>query len=127
MKYSIQTNDTYGRLVESNQLISRGEIVAVCEILVLSKLDTITVNSTALQYYTFVFNSYQDCLVLGDGEIFNHDDKPNVSYTLEPFDGRQRMVFRALIDIPANSQLFINYAADSQIDTAGYINNKSLI
>jgi hypothetical protein len=71
MKYVIKQNQEYGRYIESIKTISRGEIVSVCELLVLSQVDTVSVNKTELQYYTFSYNETQDCLVLGDGEIFN--------------------------------------------------------
>jgi tRNA-specific adenosine deaminase 3 len=127
MKYVIKQNQEYGRYIESIKTISRGEIVSVCELLVLSQVDTVSVNKTELQYYTFSYNETQDCLVLGDGEIFNHSDTPNVSYQIETIDGRSKMVFKALQDIGQFEQLFINYSADVQVNTNNYINNKSLI
>lgn len=128
MKYSINYNSDFGRLIQANKTIYRGEIVTICELLVLSQVDTPVVNNTELQYYTFKYNETQDCLVLGDGEIFNHSDTPNVSYQIETIDGRSKMVFRALTDIPAHSQLFIDYSADVQnLDVSGHLNNKSLV
>lgn len=109
----------------------KGEIVSICEILVLSQDDTVSVNKTDLQYYTFKFNETQDCLVLGDGKIFNHADDSNISYELvkhsEQNQERFRMIFVAKRDIGVTEQLFINYQDDTQVDTSKYIAQKSLI
>ena len=113
MKYYIKMSHEFGRGLYPLRNINRGEIVAICEILVLSQNDTVKVNETDLKYYTFKFNETQDCLVLGDGEIFNHADDSNISYELvshsENYQDRMRMMFVAKRDIPVSEQLMINY------------------
>jgi SET domain-containing protein len=96
---------------------------------VLSKPDTCLVNQTELQYYTFVFDATNslDCIVLGDGEIFNHDDDANTLYGLIDWNGRKLMRFQAARDIKKGEQLFINYAADSLVNVEDYLNNGSLV
>lgn len=119
--------DGMGRGVQAVENIKCGELITVCELLVLSPQDTIIINKTDLQYYTFKYNEAQDCLVLGDGEIFNHSENANVSFNLVDRQSRKVMAFRAIQDIPEGQQLFIDYAADTQIDTENYLKNKSLI
>lgn len=110
-----------GRGIESTCMINTNEIIEIAEILVLSEKDSNLVNSTDLQFYTFQYNNKQDCLVLGNGELYNHDSQPNVSYTLQlDNDGRTKMVFRALREIMTGEQLFIDYEADSQVDATKY-------
>ena len=111
-----------GREVISTKLIPKGTIVETCELLVFSQNDTFAVNQTDLQFYTFKYNETQDCLVLGCGEIFNHSDAPNVSYELVDKDNRKVMMFKALTDIPCNSQLFIDYTGDTKVDATQYVN-----
>lgn len=101
--------------------------IMVCEILVLSTKDTVVVNTTDLQHYTFKYNKTQDCLVLGDGEIFNHSDTPNVSYRLKNKYGRKVMVFTALRDLFPGEQLFIDYNADVKVNVLSYTDAKSLV
>lgn len=131
MKYYIKTSLEMGRGLYPLRNIFKGEIVSVCEILVLSQDDTVKVNDTDLQYYTFKYNEIQDCLVLGDGEIFNHADDSNVSYELvshsENGQDRMRMIFVAKRDIGVSEQLMINYQDDTQVDSSKYIAQKSLI
>lgn len=124
---AVQMFESMGRGVVSSVPIQIGQVVEVCEILVLSQSDTIAVNQTDLKYYTFKLDEERDCLVLGLGEIYNHDDKANVSYAIETVSGRLCMVFRALSDIDQGSQLFINYAADTKVSASDYFLNKSLI
>jgi SET domain len=116
-----------GVVVAPGRGIIRGDIVMACELLVLSPNDTKAVNLTELQYYTFRFNDTQDCLVLGDGEIFNHADIPNVSYNLEEREGRMMMVFTAMTNLFPGDQLYINYTADTPVNTTSYTGNKPLI
>lgn len=129
----IKTDRVMGRGVYSNWYLTKGAQVMACELLVLSPEDTVKVNETDLKYYTFVYNQNQDCLVLGDGEIFNHSDEPNVSYELvtifapETKTTRQIMVFRTLRDIEQDEQLLIDYNADTKVNTQDYVNQKSLM
>ncbi len=94
----IKFSPEYGRSMYASRSIGLGTLIEVCEVLVLSYDDTRAVNGlTDLQYYTFVYDAEtgQDCLVLGNGEIFNHAPTElnqheaaytaNVSYTLEYF------------------------------------------
>ncbi len=116
-----------GRGLYATRKVGMGEIVATAEILLLSPDDTVAVNKTELQYYTFKVNDLQDCLVLGDGEIFNHTDAANVAYGLQEIDGRLKMVFTAVSTVEPGDQLFINYAADSDVNVKKYVDNKSLV
>ncbi len=125
--YHIKMTEEFGRDLYADKTISRGSIVAQFELLVLSPVDTTVVNRTGLEHYTFKFDAERDCLVLGEGEIFNHSATPNCSYNLVDFDGRKVMEFRALRDIGAGEQLFIDYTADVAVNADSYIRAKSLI
>lgn len=125
--YKIIFTENFGRGLYATRDIKQGETITQCELLVLSPEDTKKVNDTDLKYYTFFYNSAQDCLVLGEGEIFNHDDQNNVDYKLIDFDGRKLMRFTAKIDISQGEQLFIDYNQDININTQNYLKNKSLI
>jgi len=124
---NVQTSVEMGRGVYATDKLLAGTVVMICEILVLSELDTVKVNQTELQYYTFKYTDTQDCLVLGLGEIFNHDDASNVSYELVMLEGRHMMVFKATKEISKDAQLFINYNADAAVNVSSYIKNTSLV
>jgi SET domain-containing protein len=127
--YSVQMVEGMGRGVIAERDIKLGEIITNCELLVLNRRDTRMVNETSLEYYTFVYDRDEslDCLVLGDGEIFNHSDEANTLYGLIDFDGRKLMRFQAARDIKKGEQLFIDYNADTAINSGDYISAKSLI
>jgi hypothetical protein len=112
--YSVQMVKGMGRSIIAERDIKRGEVITNCELLVLSPEDTVKVNETDLQWYTFTFNknTKQDCLVMGDGEIFNHSDDANTLYGLIDWNGRKLMRFQAARDIKKGEQLFIDYNAD---------------
>lgn len=112
MKYYVMNTEQFGRAIFAHTDLKAGEVVMYCEVLVLSAKDTPVVNTTDLQWYTFTYNDTQDCLVLGDGEIFNHNDRPDVSYELINLNNRPMMVFRMIHDVSKDSQLFIDYNAD---------------
>lgn len=129
--YYIKETKEFGRGLYASTNIFRRSVLTRCEILVLNHRTTQQVNDTPLKYYTFVYDSKmkRDCLVLGDGELFNHSDTPNVGYRLEPIvkDGRMLMVFWALKNINPDEQLFIDYNADVDVNVDEYIKQKSLV
>lgn len=119
----ITFSEQFGREVTATEFIYQDDTVELCEILVLDMADTSTINEfTDLKFYTFKFNEHQDCLVLGNGEIFNHSDTPNVTYDLVESEGRTKMRFKALRDIKTGEQLFIDYAKDTKVDASSYVN-----
>lgn len=123
--YYVKLTPDMGRGVFANRDIKAGELICYCELLVLSEQDTRVLEKlTDLKYYTFKYNEKQDCLVLGDGEIFNHADEENVSYNLktivDSFGSRTLMEFRATKDCSKDTQLFINYSRDMEVNVDNY-------
>lgn len=118
--YHIKVEEKTGRGLYANYDLRRNMILAFEELLVLNIEDSARVNGTDLQYYTFVFNETTDCLVLGDGELYNHSDDPNVGYHLIDSEGRKKMAFYVLRDVKRGEQLFINYNSDMKVDTDKY-------
>lgn len=125
--FHIKTTEEFGRGLYAERIIPPGQTIMICELLVLSALDTIIVNTSELKHYTFVFSHDQDCLVLGLGEIFNHHDNANVTYELAEYNGRKVMAFKAKRDIAEGTQLFIDYGADCKVDAQEYVDSKSLL
>lgn len=122
--YKIKITSEFGRGLYATRDIGVGEIITECELLVLEELDTKVVNMTSLRDYTFKFNKTQDCLVLGDGKLFNHADFPNCEYRLVEFDGRHIMQFFATQEIITGEQLFIDYTHDEKtVLAANYTSN----
>lgn len=120
--YHVTEFEGMGRGLQASQDLRAGQLLFTAELLVLNAADTIKVNETDLQFYTFKYNETQDCLVLGDGELFNHSDKPNVGYKLMKWGGIGRLVmaFYVLENVRKGDQLFIDYNADVAVDTSKY-------
>jgi uncharacterized protein len=125
--YYIKQTTEFGRGLYANRSIDAYSQIMLCELLILSPPDTLVVNTTDLKHYTFVFNKEKDCLVLGDGEIFNHSDEPNVSYKLVYYNNRYFMDFCSNKNIRAGQQLFIDYNADTKVNVNDYIKAKSML
>lgn len=127
MKTNIRMVPGMGRGVFSTSFIFKDEVIARCEILILNEIDTTVVNETELQFYTFNYDDDRDCLVLGDGEIFNHSETPNVRYRLVEYDGRKVMEFSAIEQMEGNEQLFIDYRADGDVEVEKYLESPSML
>jgi SET domain-containing protein len=125
MRTYIKTEEATGRGVYAAYEINKGSILEKEELLVLSPEDTLKVNDTDLNMYTFKFNDTQDCLVLGKGELYNHSDDANVHYKLMWEYDRHVMVFYAVKPIQEGEQLFIDYSLDRDVNISTY--NKNLI
>ena len=119
MYYYIDNTKEFGRGIYSGIIgFERHEVICVCETVPLSKLDTNLIKgSSVLKNYTFKYNEDMDCLVLGDGSLFNHSSNPNVSFRLDehPTDPtRKMMYFYALTSIKEGEQMFIDYTSDDK-------------
>lgn len=117
MDYYLKFTEEMGRGLYAHYDLKPNIILFTAELLVLSPEDTKIVNQTDLKYYVFKYNDTQDCLALGDAEIFNHSDNPNIGYQLKDWDGRKRLFFYTLREIKRDEQLFIDYNADVLVDT----------
>ena len=120
MEYYLKTTEEMGRGLYALYDLPKGRLLFTAELLVLSEKDTTTVNETDLKHYTFKYNDKQDCLVLGDGEIFNHGACPNIGYLIKEYDNRKAMFFYTLSDIKQNEQLTIDYNADTRVAIEDY-------
>jgi hypothetical protein len=97
-------------------------LLFTAELLVLSPEDTVKVNDTGLKFYLYNYDNTRDCMVLGDGELFNHSDTPNIGYKIMDYADHEVMVFYTLRPIELGEQLFIDYGADAKIDIKEYMN-----
>ncbi len=119
--YNIKVTAKMGRGLYATKAIKKGQVIAVCEVIVLNAKNAEIVNSSSLQFYTFKYSNTKDCIVLGDGSLFNHDHNENVSYNLVNKGKRKVMVFKALSDIKKGQQLFTNYNQDVDINIKKYL------
>lgn len=110
MKTYIATTKEFDRGVYAYQDIKAGELIENCHILVLSEQDTAKIQETELQFYDYTYNEKQSCLVLGNGELYNHSDSPNTMFELNR--NNNTMAYYAISPIKKGQQIFIDYNAD---------------
>jgi tRNA-specific adenosine deaminase 3 len=113
----------FGRGVFALQMYLPGDVIEVAEIIPFTPHDTEHILSTKLRLYTYRFNRIMDCLVLGNGCLYNHSDSPNVTYVIEQnSSGRPVMMYKALTHIKSGNQLFISYTEDCpDLDVSTYV------
>jgi len=101
-----------GRGVFTSKPIPKGSIIEVSPVIVLPGKDRTHLDKTQLHDYYFIWGEKDDhcALVLGYGSLYNHDFEPNAEYRPD-FEGAT-LDFYALQDIPAGTEVTVNYSGD---------------
>lgn len=109
----------HGRGVFSTEPFSEGDIIEVCPVIPLSLKHGRIVQTTFLEDYVFQWPGGKQtqktnpekwsscCVCLGYGSLYNHSFTPNCDW--EARVKKLEMVFVALKDIPANTELVHDY------------------
>lgn len=98
-----------GRGVFADRAFKVGELIEVCELIVMPKEQVTLLEPTLLEDYVFVWNDTV-AVVLGNGSLYNHSYTPNAIY-LRDFD-RGVIRFVAHRDIAPGDEITINYNGD---------------
>ncbi|NRB64827.1 MAG: SET domain-containing protein-lysine N-methyltransferase [Saprospiraceae bacterium] len=98
-----------GRGVFSSVNINAEDLIEVAPVIVLPAGDKEKIHQSALHDYYFIWgeNDDQIGIVMGYGSMYNHSSDPNVEY--RPDYETQTLHFYALKNIPAHTELFVNY------------------
>jgi SET domain-containing protein len=101
----VRDSEVHGRGVFTKDPIAAGSLVERCPLLYLEAYDT-PAGCTLMDY---VFDSGDDgsWLALGLTSLINHSSDANVEVEID--GGAQLLKLRAVIDIAAGAELFINY------------------
>ncbi len=97
-----------GRGVFAGRAYRKGEVVEVCPVIRLPAASEGTAGG-GLEHYVFQWGEggVELAIALGYGSLYNHSPDPNAEFT--PRLSRDDIVFRALRDIAAGEQVFIDY------------------
>lgn len=98
-----------GRGVFTSAPIEAASIVELAPVIILSEAERQLIHRTHLHDYYFLWQGGGAALALGYGSLYNHAAAPNLDYELD-YDFEQ-IRFSALQDIPAGSELLIDYMA----------------
>ena len=102
-------DDKKGRSVYAGADISKGSIIEICPVIILSNDDTLTIHKTLLHDYYFIWEEKKNtsAIALGYGSLYNHCDMPNADFEL--VYGDNEIHFMAINDIEAGTEICINY------------------
>lgn len=110
-KTKVKNTKSMGRGVFAAQSFNKNQIVEVSPCLNWDDRTQDIVQNSTLRFYVFKGRTYNESvLALGNGSLFNHNPKGNITYDYDA--KRNVMVFKAIRTIKAGEQLFINYGYD---------------
>ncbi|WP_246141693.1 SET domain-containing protein [Phaeodactylibacter luteus] len=105
-----------GRGVFTAAPIPEGAIIEICPVIVMPREHLKYLDETGLYDYYFLWGEEdEECAVaLGYGSLYNHSYEPNAMY-LPDFMG-STLLFTALKDIEAGTEITVNYNGDPEDD-----------
>jgi SET domain-containing protein len=106
----ITTSKLGGRGVFTSREIPKGTTIENAPIIRLNLDDMEAIHETHLHDYYFLWGGHGCAIALGYGSLYNHSRNPNTEYEMDFEDEDIR--FYAKKDIPAGSELLINYTDD---------------
>jgi SET domain-containing protein len=98
-----------GRGVFTSEDIAAGSLVETAPVIVMSADDRKYIDQTLLHDYIFEWGESKEecCMALGYIPLYNHSCESNCEYEMD-FESRQ-IYIKAVRDIKAGDELFINY------------------
>lgn len=116
-----------GRGVFCNQLIAGGDIIEVCPVIIVPAGNVDAIQYTKLADYCFNFNKEDNTLslVMGFGSVYNYARYPNALYILNP--RMKTMIYTAYEDIPAHTEICINYSGEYGNDYSKWFTDRSIV
>jgi SET domain-containing protein len=113
----IRETDGKGRGVFCSEDIRKGEIIETCPVIVCPPEDRSLIDQTYLYNYYFLWEDdhKSTAIALGFGSIYNHSYSPNAAY--ETYYEEQIIQFIAIKDIPADTEITVNYNHDPEDQT----------
>lgn len=101
-----------GRGVFTSEPITKGTIVEIAPVIVLSGEERKLLDQTLLHDYIFEWEDPEGscCMALGYVPVYNHSFQSNCEYEMDY--PQQQIRIQAMRDIKAGEELFINYNGD---------------
>lgn len=101
-----------GRGVYTTQAIKAGTLIEIAPVIVMNAEERAMLDKTLLHDYIFEWGEKADkcCMALGLVPIYNHSYEANCEY--EMYFKKELITVKAMRDIEAGEQLFVNYNGD---------------
>lgn len=105
-----------GRGVFTTASISEGDLIEVCPVIIIPKLELPVIHKTILHDYYFLWGeTLTDCAIaLGFGSLYNHELHPNANFILD-LENETIDIF-AIRDIDEGEELTLNYHGEPGAD-----------
>lgn len=101
-KLVVMTDPVKGRGVYANGPIQKGELIEICEIILVEYEHA---EDNVLDGYIYSFNKTKGAIALGNGSLYNHSDKSNARHY---FIGK-KLYIEAKKNITPYEEVLINY------------------
>lgn len=117
MELYIKDTDKKGRGVFCTEDIPADTMIEICPVIVCPPLDRKLIDESYLYNYYFLWEDdhASTAIALGYGSLYNHSYQPNARY--ETYYEEQVIKFIAIKDIPAHTEITVNYNYDSDDQT----------
>ena len=101
-----------GRGVFTSENIKAGTVIEIAPVIIMSLEDRALLDKTLLHDYIFEWGDAKDrcCMALGYVPVYNHSYRSNCEYEMD-YPNNQISI-KTVMDVPAGSELFINYNGD---------------
>ena len=99
-----------GRGVFAVRDFKAGEVVELCDVLIISKKDIKWIDKTELYDHYYAWSEGRAVLALGLGSMYNHSYNPNCKYRVKL--NLNKIEFKSLQAINNGQELLINYNRD---------------
>ena len=98
-----------GKCVYTSCDISSGDLIEVCQVIILPKVELPIIHKTTLHDYYFLWGEdMEDCAIaLGFGSLYNHMVDPNANFILD-FEN-ETIDIVAITNIMAGDEITLNY------------------
>jgi len=109
----IADSEEKGRGVFTSIDISVDDIIEVCPIIKISKVQLPVIHKTVLHDYYFLWGEHMDecAIALGFGSLYNHEVYPNANFILDSENDTIDIV--AIRNIGAGEEITLNYHGES--------------
>lgn len=109
MKYEVTIIPAKGRALKALKRISADEIILENHVLIISN---ISLNDEILRSHVMHYYGKQNCIMLGEATLVNHDDNPNCEILIVLDKKLPKVVLIAKRPIKKGEELTINYGPD---------------